>query len=131
MQALNNFQSISTQLPIGMVNVDLSQSTAEYEALLVGYLALNSLVADSRWITVVVDKVFDLHKYKPLLMQSGRVRIIQADTEELLWITWQCLAQGNSQAVITLMNSIDCEDRRQLQAAAAMGDSRLQLIQIT
>ena len=101
----------------------------EFEALLLGYIALNNANNDGRWITVVANKTANLQHYRHLLdLKNTRLRIIQAEADDILWISWQCLAQGNSQAVITVIQAIDSEQRGHLMDAATRGESRSHLI---
>ena len=113
-----------------------------FNALMLGYLALNKFSDDPRWITVVTSQDIDKQSYKSLFggnffgdSFSGRsflgdtfnkdmvrLRIIRAKPEDLLWITWQCLAQGNSYAVISTLDSLDPEEYQQLQDAAKIGN---------
>jgi cell division inhibitor SulA len=108
---------------------DPKNQQGEFDALLMGYLVLNSLADDQRWITVVTDKVLDRQRYKILFGQQARMRFVQVKAEDILWISWQCLAQGNSQAVIAVVESVDAEERQHLLSAAQIGHSTLHLIQ--
>ena len=101
------------------------------QALLVGYLSLYHLSGndecdskeqgDQRWITLILPKCVDLKGVKPLLSQHKRLRIIRANEEDILWITWQCLAQGNSQAVFSFIQPLDMTQNQHLNQAAEYG----------
>lgn len=98
-----------------------------FNALMLGYLALNNFSDDPRWITVVTSKVIDQQSYKSIFGDKMfgdriRLRIIKAKAEDLLWITWQCLAQGNSFAVISTVDDLNTEESQQLGNAANMGN---------
>ena len=100
----------------------------ESAALLAGYLALTVLSDDPRWITVVTPDAIDRQKYKALFGRNSRLRVIQAKVEDILWISWQCLAQGNSQAVISIIGGIKSDENQHLQTAAKLGDCACHLI---
>lgn len=93
-----------------------------FNALMLGYLALNNFSDDPRWITVVTSQAIDQQSYKALLGDKVRLRIIRAKQEDLLWITWQCLAQGNSFAVISTLENLSEGEHEQLQMAAGLGN---------
>lgn len=103
----------------------------EFEALLIGHLALSSLVNDERWITVVTTRTIDRQRYKALFGQNSRLRVVQTKPEDVLWISWQSLAQGNSQTVIAVVEAVEQEEREHLLEAAAIGQSTLHLIQVS
>jgi cell division inhibitor SulA len=128
MFSVNNFQ-LDPPAPVFNPAVLDSAEQSEFEARLVGYLVLSSLAKDQRWITVVTDKAIDRQRYKALFGQKSRLRFVMAKTEDILWISWQCLAQGNSQAVVTLVESVAADERQHLMSAAQIGDSTLHLIQ--
>ena len=101
----------------------------EIDALLIGYLTLCNAIDDQRWITVVADSTIDLYKYKSIINQYSRLRVIQSDASNALWVSWQCLAQGNSQAVIVLLDSIEQCSKQHLLNAASIGNSALYVIE--
>ena len=110
-----------------LANLEQDQ-IAEREALLIGYLTLCNLADDNRWLTLIVAKNVDLHNYRKSLSRFQRLRVIQVEEVDMLWISWRCLAQGNSQAVIALVNTIDDNARQHLQQAAQLGCSTLHLV---
>ncbi len=93
----------------------------KFNALMLGYLTLNNFSDDPRWITVVTSQAIDQQSYKALFGDKVRLRIIRAKPEDLLWITWQCLAQGNSYSVISTIDELAADDYAQLQKAAKIG----------
>lgn len=111
-----SYDEVDGQRPIPLQNA---------QALLLGYLSFYSSSNDNRWISLVVSKSVDISMLKPFIHQHSRVRIIRCDSDDLLWISWQCLAQGNSEALITISDSqalLTDSNKHELEKASSMGN---------
>lgn len=109
----------------GVTELVLSRDSPDQASLLFPMLAFLSHQAEDRWITWVAPKGIN----QALLSQFGvdicKVRLVHANRpEDVLWITWEALATGNSHTVIASPGKLTDREFRQLENAALCGKSQ-------
>ncbi len=110
------------QEPIGITEITALHQSAKPHYFIAPFLSNKSMQADTRWITCISTKNISKKECEELGINTRRFRVIRvANASDILWVTWEALAAGNSQCVLSLLDSVSTEESQQLQNAAALG----------
>ncbi|TQV81366.1 hypothetical protein FKG94_09760 [Exilibacterium tricleocarpae] len=111
--------------PSGVTEVVLSGESPAQLQLILPMLAHMSHLDDYRWITWIGDHRLDRRQLDAYGVDSRKLRLVYPPrAEDVLWITWDALAAGNSHTVIASPGKISEAHFRRLDEAAERGDAR-------
>ena len=114
-----------TAAPSGVTEVVLSGEDPAQLSLILPMLAHVSRHNDNRWITWISDARIDRRLLDAYGVDTGKLRLVYpARQDDVLWITWEALAAGNSHTVIASPGKISEKHFQQLDEAAGRGDAR-------
>ncbi|MEJ2418166.1 MAG: SulA-like leucine-rich domain-containing protein [Exilibacterium sp.] len=106
----------------GVTEVVLSRGCPRQLALLLPMLAHLSWQPDNRWITWIAPSGIDRQTLISYGVNTTKIRLIHTSgVENILWMTWEALAKGNSYTVISSPGKITEKAYAQLEKAAARG----------
>lgn len=113
----------------GVTELVLSHESPDLANLLLPMLAFLSNQRDAahqnRWITWVAPQGIDKALLQQYGVDTGKIRLIHiSKPEDILWITWEALAAGNSHTVIASPGKLSEKELRQLEAAAHQGQTQ-------
>jgi len=119
----------------GVTELVLSHQSPDHADLLLPMLAFLSQQTDpghqNRWITWVAPKGIDKALLQQYGVDSSKIRLIHiTKPEDMLWITWEALAAGNSHTVISSPGKLSEKELRQLEAAAHQGETQGLLLRL-
>lgn len=124
-QAAYNNQPHKAKQQSGVTELVLSENCPEHASLLFPMLAFLSQQAQDQWITWVAPKGIDRSLLNQYGVDTRKIRLIHANTaEDVLWITWEALATGNSHTVIASPGKLTDKELCQLESAAHKGLSQ-------
>ncbi|MGH1469933.1 MAG: hypothetical protein ACRBCS_01980 [Cellvibrionaceae bacterium] len=119
-----------TQNGVTVMNFSEEHSIQTRNALLV----LNSLLSfasnseDHRWTTFITTDPAEYFRLSKLKLNARKFRIIYLkNKDDLLWVTWDALAEGNSHTVITQTRfdekTLNQDVQENLNKAATLGNT--------
>lgn len=98
-------------------------------ALVLPMLAHLSRQAKDRWFSWIAPKGISKQMLNDYGFDLSKVRLIHTrDEEETLWVLWQALAEGNSEAVVASPGKLSDKAFSKLEQAACDGNSQGLLI---
>ncbi len=112
----------------------LSEESASQEspiqlAMVLPMLAHLSRQTRNRWFSWIAPKGISRQMLKDYDFDLSKVRLIHTrDEEETLWVLWQALAQGNSEAVVASPGKLSDKALTSLEQAAWQGNTQGLLI---
>lgn len=113
---------VTRQTPIGITEITASLQNPYPSYLLAPFLSGKNVQSDERWITCVTTKQISREECESLGINTQQLRIIRvAKTSDILWVSWEALAAGNSRCVLSILESISSEESQQLNSAAILG----------
>jgi cell division inhibitor SulA len=123
----------TTTSPAGITELVLAAQNHDQHASLLPMLAHLSRQAGDRWFTWILPQGSLRGLTPDVLEDSGfdlsRLRLIHTrSTEETLWVLWQALALGNSEAVLASPGKLSEKAFAELEEAAYTGSSQGLLI---
>lgn len=120
----------TTQKPgAGVTEVVLPHQDQSQLDLVLPMLAYLSRQAKDRWFTWVAPKGISKASMEAYGFDLSKVRLIHTrNEEETLWVLWQALAEGNSEAVVASPGKLSEKALDKLEQAAVSGNSQGLLI---
>jgi len=113
---------VTRQTPIGITEITASHQDPYPSYLLAPFLSEKSVRSDKRWITCVTTKQISREECESLGVDTQQLRIIRvAKASDILWVSWEALAAGNSRCVLSVLESVSSEESKQLNNAAILG----------
>ena len=115
----------------GVTELVLSHDCPEHASLLFPMLAYLSRQAQDQWITWVAPKGINQALLSQYGVDTRKIRLVHASkAEDVLWITWEALAAGNSHTVIASPGKLSDKEFRDLEGAAHKGQSQGLLLRL-
>lgn len=113
----------------GITEVILADESARQLAMVLPMLAHMSNTGDARWVTWVAPPAISRESLQGYGFNLSRLRLVHTrGEEELLWVFWQALAQGNSHTVVASPGRLSEKSLIKLEQAAIEGDCQGLLI---
>lgn len=115
----------------GVTELVLSHDSQDQASLLFPMLAFLSQQAKDQWITWIAPKGISQALLKQYGVDTRKVRLVHVNNpEDILWVTWEALAAGNSHTVIASPGKLSDKAFRQLEGAAHRGQSQGLLLRL-
>lgn len=130
-QTTNNFALDSTPTAIP-VKPDTSNKIThivmpygDQISMLVPMLAFLSQQDQDKWFTCVTPTAFNCNIFKEKNIECEQMRVVRAaHIDDRLWMAWDALANGNSGTVVLFIERITEAERKHLEDAASIGNTR-------
>ena len=109
----------------GITEIVLSQQSPQPLQLVLPMLAHLSRGDQQRWITWISRQRLERRLLQAYGVDSAKLRLVYPTREaDILWITWEALAAGNSHTVVASPGRISEQQFSQLDQAACQGEAR-------
>ena len=123
--ALRNQEQHTDHTKSGVTELVLSKDCPDHAELLLPMLAFLSHQAKDQWITWVAPRGINQSLLSQYGVDTRKVRLIHpSSSDDVLWITWEALAAGNSHTVIASPGKLTEKELRQLENAAHCGHTQ-------
>jgi cell division inhibitor SulA len=117
--------AVNTPSIAGVTELVLSRECPDQLALLLPMLAHISHQSEQRWITWVAPQGIHRDRLADYGIDIGKIRLVHAKkTHDILRITWEALARGNSHTVLASPGKLTDHSYTQLEMAANVGHSQ-------
>lgn len=111
------------QALVGITEINALHQDPYPSYLLAPFFSEQNIQSDKRWITCVTTKRISKQECESLGIDTRQLRIIRvAKSSDILWVSWEALATGNSRCVLSILESISSEESEQLRNAAILGN---------
>lgn len=119
------------QQPSGVTELVLTSDTPGQLALLMPMIAYLSNTSKDRWITWIAPHNISRELLESHGVNTQYIRVIHCSEKlNLLWVTWEALAVGNSHTVISSPGKLTDKELNQLEVAAVQGQCQGLLLRV-
>jgi cell division inhibitor SulA len=113
----------------GVTEVVLPRDNQMQFAMILPMLAYLSRQAQDRWLTWIAPKGISRHVLEAYDFDLSKVRLVHTkNEEETLWVLWEALSKGNSEAVVASPGKLSEKALSKLETAAYSGNCQGLLI---
>lgn len=124
-----NLQQPQPNHTTGVTEVVLPRDDQAQLAMILPMLAHLSRQSNDRWFSWIAPKGISKQVLTTYGFDLSKVRLIHTkNEEETLWVLWQALAEGNSEAVVASPGKLSDKILSMLEQAACEGNSQGLLI---